>query len=450
MLNKTLCLKLCSLFTCSYYRWLSCYDVTISTLRMFEALQIFYYGFLPTQMRLDYKSQLVQLYRKHDLSEDDRKKIRGIHETLKVKKLTDDGHNRKKRIYEKVLYCSAKTLLILHLYKSALPLLKSYVVLFQTKAPMIHKAHDEQEKLFRQFLACYVKEEYLVGCNARQLKEMNLDNPKLYENSKDIFIGSAAAQIVKQRGNKDKTVEEFLHKAGEAYKACGKCLQQKLPLTNKTLQALSAVDPEARGHSVTCKYMKQLKDLLPVHLSDEDRDAYDIQVQTYQTDSLPIFDNKSHRIDEWYQCHVFHRHPVLAKVIKAGLCIFHGPQIESSFSIMSDIVDKHAGRMNMETFSAIQTVKHYLLTRSTDALTAFKDPNPRLTRNMFSAAGAYKATKKAATKKAEVKLTTKAAFKRKLITEDKAAQVKFVAKKRKDARNKALETLAAAKKAKKN
>ena len=78
---------------------------------------------------------------------------------------------------------------------------------------------------------------------------------------------------------------------------------------------------------------------------------------------------------------------------------------------MSDIVDRHAGRMNMQTFSAIQTVKHYLLTRSTDALTAFKYPNPRLIRNMFSAAGAYKATKKAATKKAEVKLTSKAAFK---------------------------------------
>ena len=45
---------------------------------------------------------------------------------------------------------------------------------------------------------------------------------------------------------------------------------------------------------------------------------------------------------------------------------------------------------------------------------------------MFSAAGAYKATKKAATKKAEVKLTTKAAFKRKLITEDKAAQLSEV------------------------
>ena len=94
-----------------------------------------------------------------------------------------------------------------------------------------------------------------------------------------------------------------------------------------------------------------------------------------------------------------------------ALCIFHGPQIELSFSIMSDIVDKHAGRMNMQTFSAIQTVKHYLLTRSTDALTAFKDPNPRPTRNMFSAAGAYKATKKAVTKKAEIKLTSEAAFK---------------------------------------
>ena len=418
---------------------------------MYDALQMFYYGFLPSDMRITYKCSLVELYRKYNVGEADRKKIREIHKMLdkKLKTLTDDGRARKKRIYEKLLYSSPKTLLILHFYKSALPHLKAYVVLFQTKAPMIHKCHDEQTKLFRQFLSCFLKEEYLIEASARKLKELDLERSEFYEHIKDMFIGSAASQIVKKRGYTDHTVRDFLQRVEKAYKMAGKCLQQKLPLTNKTLQALSAIDPTARGHSVSSKFMKRLKDLLPTPLTDEERDRYDLEVQAFHTDNLPIFDDQK-RIDEWYHSYVFHTYPLLAKVIKSGLCIFHGPQVESSFSIMNDIVDQHAGRMNIETFSSIQTVKHYMLARNQDALTAFKDVNPQLTRNMRGAAGAYKAAKKADAKRQEVKLSTKAAFKRKLITEDKAAQVAFVAKKRKVARKKALETLVAAKQAKKN
>ena len=42
------------------------------------------------------------------------------------------------------------------------------------------------------------------------------------------------------------------------------------------------------------------------------------------------------------------------------LTIFHGPRVESSFSVMGEVMDKKSGRMNMSTYTAIQTVKYSL------------------------------------------------------------------------------------------
>ena len=44
----------------------------------------------------------------------------------------------------------------------------------------------------------------------------------------------------------------------------------------------------------------------------------------------------------------------------ALLTIFHDARVEKSFSVMGDIMDKKSGRMNVCTYSVIQTVKYNL------------------------------------------------------------------------------------------
>ena len=53
----------------------------------------------------------------------------------------------------------------------------------------------------------------------------------------------------------------------------------------------------------------------------------------------------------------------------ALLTIFHGPRVESSFSVMGDIMDKKSGRMNVSTYSAIQTVKYSLNAKTSHVFT---------------------------------------------------------------------------------
>ena len=51
----------------------------------------------------------------------------------------------------------------------------------------------------------------------------------------------------------------------------------------------------------------------------------------------------------------------------ALLTIFHGPRVESSFSVMGDVMDKKSGRMNVSTYSAIQMVKYSLNAKTSHA-----------------------------------------------------------------------------------
>ena len=75
----------------------------------------------------------------------------------RAKNLTDDGNERKEMIVEKVLFKDVQTMLIMLFYQAVLPLLKNYVVLFHSKALPVHKLHDRQEQLSRDFLSCFIK-----------------------------------------------------------------------------------------------------------------------------------------------------------------------------------------------------------------------------------------------------------------------------------------------------
>ena len=141
------------------HRWLSAYDTAVSTCRLWDAYQVFYYGFLLIREdQRTYYDTVLAILRKHNVNDNGRTRIKDIWKFLRAKNLTDDGRKRKKRIVEKVLFKDMQTMLITLFYQAVLPLLKNYVVLFQSNAPLVHKLHDRQEQLFRDFLSCSEKE----------------------------------------------------------------------------------------------------------------------------------------------------------------------------------------------------------------------------------------------------------------------------------------------------
>ena len=97
-------------------RWLSVYDVTLSTIYMFDVYAIFYFSFLRKEDKKLYKSILNTIYSHHKLSDEVKTRIGAHQNELKWKKLMKAGKERKDRIVQKVIVDEKNLLIHEHLF----------------------------------------------------------------------------------------------------------------------------------------------------------------------------------------------------------------------------------------------------------------------------------------------------------------------------------------------
>ena len=137
---------------------------------------------------------------------------------------------------------------------------------------------------------------------------------------------------------------------------------------------LSGLDPTAIGHSTSYACLKKLADFFPsILMSTEKTDNYFKEISTLQVDeSLPSAleeNNVPVQLDLWW-AKIFQtsHYPVLSQVVKACLSIFSAPHVESSFSLISNIIDKRSNRMNIDTYNAMMTIKCSLQSKSSSEI----------------------------------------------------------------------------------
>ncbi|CAL8350289.1 unnamed protein product [Boreogadus saida] len=103
------------------------------------------------------------------------------------------------------------------------------------------------------------------------------------------------------------------------------------------------------------------------------------EILLYNIDlNVPTFKEGDNMVEWWG--HVFEngsKYPALGAMVKCALSIFHGPRVESPFSLMNEILDPRSGNMKISTFGAIQTVKYTLQSREKTAVELFKREDVR-------------------------------------------------------------------------
>ena len=235
-------------------------------------------------------------------------------------------------------------------------------MLFQQEKPLINKIYFEQVSIIKNFLSYFVKPDVLVACKTgKQLKKCNLSPNSLLPKNL-LLVGNLAKKLV-TKGAVNDDANKFLDETFTAYQSCGEYIQKKLPLENEALKKFSVIDPKivTSPNKLVLKWFNDIPTALVNVLTLEEQDEYDFEVRKLLVDAqlFSALDSKRDDIDclTWW-ISVLKKYPVVFKVVRAMLSIFHGPRVESSFSTMGDIIDKKSGRMNIETYAAIQTIKY--------------------------------------------------------------------------------------------
>ncbi|RXN22565.1 hypothetical protein ROHU_023414 [Labeo rohita] len=386
------------------HRWLSAYDASMATHAMMPGYKVLYYGYLSTADQELYREPLELT--KYHVNQAARARIKVVHETLNRKGMTPQGLERKRRVCQKLWHEETTTVLQLSIYMGVLAILKEYVMVFQGSQTLVHKLHDWQLELFLAYLACFVKAEHITKLSPRALKELVLEDHMLLD-SKEVYVGQEA-DTFRSQNPKHPLLVPFLADIRKAYITTAVYLQKKLPLASPTLTALSALDPLLRGHSQATIQLKKLSGMLR-HLLPADQDIHRELVQFNVDLTIPSF-KEGESIVEWWG-HVFDKldkYPSLSVLVKCCLSIFHGPRVESSFSLMNDVIDQRSGNMNVETFNVIQTVKYTLQSRGKTAMQLFRREDVKfgavdrtVCRNINSAAATYRHQQKVNKKEKE-------------------------------------------------
>lgn len=240
-----------------------------------------------------------------------------------------------------------------------------------------------------------------------------------------------------------------MEKLKTAYTTTAAYMQTKLPLDSPTLKALSALDPLLRGHSQGPIQLKRLSGMLS-HFLPTGCDVHQ-EILKYSVDlALPAF-KEGDCFLEWWD-HVFQRekYQALTALVKSALSIFHGPRVESAFSLMNEVIDSKSGNMNVETCNAIQTVKYNLMARGKSAVEMFKRESVRygevdrvLCKNIRTAGTADKRKRQQRLAQREVSHSA-TTLKAQVVDKEKQARLRHAAKHRK----RACEVLVQAKKKK--
>ncbi len=382
------------------FRWLSVYDAAQDLLRLLGALTVFYFPFLSAFDKTQFLHIVVSVYKDLNVGDAAKDHIRNVQQSLtdKVKTLTQAGKERKGRILKKLFDQRLETQLISNLFVSVLSQLKEYVMLFQSNSPLIHILHDKQLSLLRDFLACFIKAENIAANSAKKIKRLDVKDEKNHLPMKSIFMGNAVVNLSNSvPKSKLDVVKKFQKNVLEAYILCSQALQKKMPLENLLLQSVSAIDPICRKHSLSLKLMKGLPDLVTNVINSEERDAYDKEVHKYHVANLKKPQQKE-PVDKWWtEVRNSGQFPLVSKMACAVLTSFHGPKVESSFSMMNSVVTSGKNRLTVESFDAIQTVKYELMSQEKSAVEMYKKKNylqenvdKNLCKNMHSASKAYK------------------------------------------------------------
>lgn len=151
-------------------------------------------------------------------------------------------------------------------------------------------------------------------------EDVNLLKPQ------DFFTGAAADRVMKFCGKDDPSVLQFLGKMKNSYIKCAKHMQKTLPLNNKVLKSLAALDPVIATDTQGLKLLKRLSlEHFPPLLTDEEKDTVGKEI-LYSVDHTHDSPTEVNVVQWWSKIMDRNCYPVLSRAAVAALSIFQWSQ----------------------------------------------------------------------------------------------------------------------------
>ena len=224
-------------------RFLQMIEVTSRLSELLDPLVVYYYSFLAVADKVGHENDLNKILKKHLVSNEAKARITEIQLHLSKQIISNANDNRKGRIIKLLFAEKLKLSCHFNLYRGVLPKFQKFVKMFQCEKPMIHVLLSQIFSVTSEFLAMYIKPSEIPQDIAGLVK-LNCCDSKIQFSDKNLVVGPFCfTEIAKARLEKLEWVKTFYANLREGYQKAGKSLIDHLPLSNKNIACLAALDP---------------------------------------------------------------------------------------------------------------------------------------------------------------------------------------------------------------
>ena len=259
---------------------------------------------------------------------------------------------------------------------------------------MVHALHTQMIQLLLLFYSLFVRSGDLpaIESGVKNIVSFDVTNESMnHLPLKRLSVGPHAYLTIQSALHKKAPwVGDFLEKLKKGYVQAAQFMKTKLPLRNKTITYLCALDPSFLHEDVILTALLHLGESLPYVVKPEELGFLDEEIRSNCADAEVsalhrIYKTqKDVRIDVNWWSLVFKltspnsdaiKFPVLSKLVKALLALFTGPLVEGSFNLMDDVLRSDRSSLNTETYEALAIIKSSLHMTKKNASTMDVDSN---------------------------------------------------------------------------
>ncbi|XP_052816458.1 uncharacterized protein LOC128243033 isoform X1 [Mya arenaria] len=338
-----------------------------------------------------FRQLISQIFQDHNVSDQAQAAIILLQLSQERQHKSVTSNERKEGILDSLFHNRRETLVKINLFRGLLDVFQGFVKQFQSEKPLIHTLHTRMTEVATELLGMFMKPEKIPD-SITKLMKLDVTDRTLQKPDRGIGVGKYAyTELNKARIDKScrHWVQNLYANLRHGYVMAAKKML-KMPIDNKTLRWMTALDPDLGNHSQTSSALKRLASCLPNVFSDEQNGHLAEEIDKYcvdpQVKDVRSEFNEEDRIDTGFWTKVFKiktftevRYPMLKKLVMALLTIFSGPLIESTFNIMDDIIEKDRTQLTVVNYEAVAIVKTSLKRR------AEKSTKMRVSRSMIKA-----------------------------------------------------------------
>jgi hypothetical protein len=306
------------------------------------------------------------------VSTEEEARIKEIHR--QARGCSTANSEKKDRILLKLFSSYDMTSLMLQLYRGVLQQHKNFAKLFQSEKLVLHKLHVRLYTLTRDFLSLFIKADMMPQEHSvSALKKIDCTKEENQVADKDLVVGGNAYRLYHKLRKDPKQqywMKKFQQQLRQGYVNACVSMLVKLPLNNRTLSNLTALDPEMQQSEDTSRGLIKLAECLPNIVSDKEIGQLLMEARRYTCDlELKSLTPETDDIDKswWNPISQLRatgsselRYPILSRLAKAVLSVFAGPIIEGTFNIMDDIVESDRTSLTAESYEALALTKFAL------------------------------------------------------------------------------------------